>query len=296
MLKLKKNGTLGVILYMKIAITSDSCIDLSKELLEKYDITVLPLNVLLGDDEYQDGEISTEEIYKFVEETGKLPKTSAANEATFDEFFKKVLKDYDRIIHFDISSYMSTTYSSAVKAARSFDGKVEVIDSKTLSTGIALLAIYARELTKTEKSIKVIAEKVRARVDKVQASFVVERLDYLHKGGRCSSVALLGANILKIRPQIIVKDGKLGSYKKYRGPMPAVVTKYCKDVLEEFHNPDKSTVFITCSSKSPELFAAAREVVEAYGFENIYETNAGCTVSSHCGANTIGILYINDAE
>ncbi len=296
MLKLKKNGTLGVILYMKIAITSDSCIDLSKELLEKYDITVLPLNVLLGDDEYQDGEISIEEIYKFVEETGKLPKTSAANEATFEEFFKKVLKDYDRIIHFDISSEMSTTYSSAVKAARSFDGKVEVVDSKTLSTGIALLAIYARELTKTEKSIKVIADKVRARVDKVQASFVVERLDYLHKGGRCSSVALLGANILKIRPQIIVKDGKLGSYKKYRGPMPAVVTKYCKDVLDEFHNPDKSIIFITCSSKSPELFAAAREVVETYGFENIYETNAGCTVSSHCGANTIGILYINDAE
>ena len=281
---------------MKIAITSDSCIDLSKELLEKYDITVLPLNILLGDEEYKDGEITPNEIYEYVNKTGILPKTSAANETTFEEFFTSVLEKYDRIIHFDISSGMSTTCSSAIKAARSFDGKVEVIDSKTLSTGIALLAIYARELTKTEKNIKVIADKVRARVDKVQASFVVERLDFLHKGGRCSSVALLGANILKIRPQIIVKDGKLGSYKKYRGPMPMVVSKYCKDTLEEFCHPDKSVVFITCSSDSPELYKAAREVVEAYGFENIYETHAGCTVSSHCGPNTIGILYINDAE
>ncbi len=281
---------------MKIAITSDSTLDLSKELLEKYDITVLPLNILLGDVEYKDGEIETEKIYEYVEKTGVLPKTSAANEADFEEFFTNVLKTYDRIIHFDISSEMSTTCASAMKAARSFDGKVEVIDSKTLSTGIALLAIYARNLTKTEKNIKVIADKVRARVDKVQASFVVERLDYLHKGGRCSSVALLGANILKIRPQIIVKDGKMGSYKKYRGTMPSVVTKYCKDVLDEFHNPDKSVIFITCSSKSPELFKAARDVVDTYGFENVYETYAGCTVSSHCGANTIGILYINDAE
>ncbi len=281
---------------MKIAITSDSVIDLSKELLEKYDIQVLPLNVLLGDEEYKDGEITPEEIYEYVNKTGVLPKTSAANEATFEEYFSSVLEKYDRIIHFDISSHMSTTCASAIKAARSFDGKVEVIDSKTLSTGIALLAIYARELTKTEKNIKVIADKVRARIDKVQASFVVERLDFLHKGGRCSSVALLGANILKIRPQIIVKEGKLGSYKKYRGPMPMVVNKYCKDVLEEFNHPDKSVVFITCSSEAPELYKAAREVVEAYGFENIYETKAGCTVSSHCGPNTIGILYINDAE
>lgn len=281
---------------MKIAITSDSTIDLSKELLEKYDITVLPLNLLLGDDDYKDGDLTNDEIFSFVDKTGILPKTSAANEADFEEFFSEMLKKYDRIIHFDISSEMSTTYASACKAARSFDGKVEVIDSKSLSTGIALLAIYARNLTKTEKDIKVIAEKVRARVNNVQASFVVERLDYLHKGGRCSSVALLGANILKIRPQIIVKDGKMGSYKKYRGPMPMVVNRYCKDVLEEFHNPDKSVVFITCSSNNPELYKAAREVVEAYGFEDIYETQAGCIVSSHCGPNTIGILYINDAE
>ena len=279
---------------MKIAITSDSVIDLTPELLEKYNIKILPLKFLLGEDEYKDGEITPAEIFEYVNKNGVLPKTSAANEATFVEFFAETLKTYDRIIHFDISSTMSTTYNNAVKAAKEFDGKVEVIDTKSLSTGMALLAIYARELTKKEKDIKVIAKMVRDRVDKVQASFVVDRLDFLHKGGRCSSVALLGANILKIRPQIIVKDGKMGSYKKYRGPMPAVITKYCKDTLEEFNHPDKSVVFITYSSATPEMLKAAHDVVDNYGFENVYETTAGCIVSSHCGPNTIGILYIND--
>jgi DegV family protein with EDD domain len=191
---------------------------------------------------------------------------------------------------------MSTTYNSAEKASKHFDGKVVVIDSKTLSTGVALLAIYARKLTETETDINVIAEKVRNRIGSVQASFVIERLDFLHKGGRCSSVALLGANLLKIKPQIIVKDGKMGSYRKYRGNMPSVITKYCKDVLEEFNHPDKSVVFITYSSATPEMLQAAHEVVDEYGFENVYETFAGATVSSHCGPNTLGILYINDGE
>jgi DegV family protein with EDD domain len=177
-----------------------------------------------------------------------------------------------------------------------FDGKVEVIDSRNLSTGIALLAIYARKLTKKESDIKVIAEKVRERVPFVQASFVVERLDYLHKGGRCSSVALLGANILKIRPQIIVKDGKMGSYKKFRGPMPMVVSKYCTETLAEFNNPDKSVIFITYSSATPEMIKAAHDVIDGLGFKNIYETTAGGIVSSHCGENTLGILYINDGK
>jgi DegV family protein with EDD domain len=191
---------------------------------------------------------------------------------------------------------MSASHNNAVTAAKNFEGKVAVVDSKSLSSGAGMQAIYARELTATESDVNVIAQKVSDRSAAVQASFVVERLDYLHKGGRCSAVALLGANILKIRPQIIVKEGKMGSYKKYRGPMPMVVNKYCKDVLDEFHNPDKSVIFITCSSNNPELYKAARDVVETYGFENIYETQAGCIVSSHCGANTIGILYINDAE
>ncbi len=281
---------------MKIAITSDSTIDLSKELLEKYDIKVLPLQLILGDEVYFDGEVTNEYIFNYVNENGILPKTSAANEQAFIDFFNEQLKDYDAIIHFDISSDMSVTYRNAVEASKQFDGKVEVIDSRNLSTGIALLAIYARELTKTESDVKVIAEKVRNRVGNVQASFVIERLDFLHKGGRCSSVALLGANILKIRPQIIVKDGKMHSHKKFNGSMPSVVTKYCKATLEEFNNIDKSMVFITYSSATPEMIKAAHDVVDGLGFKNVYETKAGCIVSSHCGANTLGILYMNDGD
>lgn len=281
---------------MKIAITSDSTIDLSKELLEQYDIKVLPLQLILGDEIYHDGEVTNQYIFDYVNKNGVLPKTSAANEQACNEFFKTQLQSYDAIIHFSISSNMSVTYQNCVNASKEFDGKVEVIDSKNLSTGIALLAIYARNLTKTESDIKVIAEKVRSRVSSVQASFVIERLDFLHKGGRCSSLALLGANILKIRPQIIVKDGKMSSHKKFNGSMPSVVTKYCKATLEEFNNIDKSMVFITYSSATPEMIKAAHDAVDELGFKNVYETTAGCIVSCHCGPNTLGILYFNDGN
>ena len=237
-----------------------------------------------------------EDIFKFVQENKVLPKTSAENQESYENFFSEVLKEYDALIHINLSSFMSVSHTNARLAGEKFNGKVEVVDSLSLSTGAGLLAIYARELTKTCSDIKEIADKVRARSASVQASFVVERLDYLHKGGRCSAVALLGANILKIRPQIIVKEGKMGSYKKYRGPMPMVVNKYCQDVLLEFNHPDKSMVFITYSSATPEMIASAREVLEHAGFENIYETTAGCTITSHCGENTLGILYFNDGE
>lgn len=281
---------------MKIAITSDSTIDLSKELLQEFDIKILPLQFLLGDNVYRDGDLTNEQIFEHVNNGGALPKTSAENTEGFKAFFSEILKEYDAIIHFDISSEISSTFNNAYLASQEFDGKVEVIDSKNLSTGIALLAIYARKLTKKESDIKVIANKVRERVPFVQTSFVVERLDYLHKGGRCSSVALLGANILKIRPQIILKDGKMGSHKKFRGPMPMVVSKYCKETLEEFNNPDKSVIFLTYSSATPEMIKAAHDVIDGLGFKNVYETTAGGIVSSHCGENTLGILYINDGK
>lgn len=279
---------------MKIAITTDSVVDLSKELLDKYDIKIVPLNILLGSDEYLDGDISSEKIFKFVEETGTLPKTSAVNEDRFTEFFDSVLKDYDEIVHFDISSEMSTTYNNAVNASKKFDGKVFVVDTRTLSTGMALLAIYARKLAGEGLSAKEIAKECEKKASKVQASFVIERLDFLYKGGRCSSLALLGANILKIRPQIVVKDGKMISGKKYKGKMTNVIKEYCKDVLAEYNHPDKSVIFVTHSPSDRELVDVAIDCVKDLGFENVYETEAGCTVSSHCGKNTVGILYIND--
>ena len=281
---------------MKIGLSAESTVDLTKEMIADMEVNIIPYSILLGDKDAYDGEITTDEIIESVNKTGVLPKTSAINEQGFIEYFENILKDYDAIIHFDISSEMSTTYNNAINASKKFDGKVEIIDSRNLSTGVALLAIYARKLTETETDVKVIADKVRSRTDDVQASFVIERLDYLHKGGRCSSLQLLGANILKVRPRIAVKNGKMGMAGSYRGPMPAVIAKYGKDIIAENPNIDKSVVFITYSSATPEMIKAAHEAVDGLGFENVYETQAGCTVSCHCGPNTLGILFLNNAK
>ncbi len=279
----------------KIAISLDSACDLSKELIEKYDFKVIPFGVNLGDKFFYDGEISPEEIFEYADNNKTLPKTNAVNEESFKEHFAKILNDYDAIIHFDISSEMSSAYQNAVNASKNFKN-VYVVDSRTLSTAISLEAIYAKKLTETMDDPAKIVELVKKRIPAVQASFIIERLDYLYKGGRCSGLALLGANLLKIRPEIEVLNGNMKNTEKFRGKMADCVTKYCRATLEKYNHPDKSVIFITHSVADKELVDAAKAVVSEYGFENVYETTAGCTVSSHCGKNTLGILYINDAE
>lgn len=279
----------------KIAISLDSASDLSKELIEKYDFKIIPFGVTMGDRFFYDGEVDPEEIFEYADNNKTLPKTNAVNEEAFREHFETLLKDYDAIIHFDISSDMSSAYQNAVNAAKNFKN-VYVIDSRTLSTGISLEAIYAKKLTETNDNPEEIVELVKKRIPNVQASFIIERLDYLYKGGRCSGLALLGANLLRIRPEIEVIDGNMKNTEKYRGKMTDCVTKYCRATLEKYCHPDKSVIFITHSVAEPEMVEAAKAVVAEYGFENVYETTAGCTVSSHCGKNTLGILYINDAE
>lgn len=279
----------------KIAISLDSACDLSKELIEKYDFKIIPFGVNLGDKFFYDGEISPEEIFEYADNNKTLPKTNAVNEESFKEHFAKILNDYDAIIHFDISSEMSSAYQNAVNASKNFKN-VYVVDSRTLSTAISLEAIYAKKLTETIDDPAKIVELVKKRIPAVQASFVIERLDYLYKGGRCSGLALLGANLLKIRPEIEVLNGNMKNTEKFRGKMADCVTKYCRATLEKYNHPDKSVIFITHSVADKELVDAAKAVVSEYGFENVYETTAGCTVSSHCGKNTLGILYINDAE
>lgn len=279
----------------KIAISLDSACDLSKELIEKYDFKIIPFGVNLGDKFFYDGEITPEEIFEYADNNKTLPKTNAVNEEAFKEHFAKILNDYDAIIHFDISSEMSSAYQNAVNASKNFKD-VYVVDSRTLSTAISLEAIYAKKLTETMDDPAKIVELVKKRIPAVQASFVIERLDYLYKGGRCSGLALLGANLLKIRPEIEVLNGNMKNTEKFRGKMADCVTKYCRATLEKYNHPDKSVIFITHSVADKELVDAAKAVVSEYGFENVYETTAGCTVSSHCGKNTLGILYINDAE
>lgn len=280
---------------MKTLITAESTIDLPKELLEKYQIKTIPYMVLLGDKDFKDGEIEPTEIFKFVDEKKILPKTSAINKQQYTDFFKENLKSCDAIVHFSLSGQITSSTQNAKDAAAEFEN-VYVVDTQSLSTGIALLAIYAKKLVDSGLEAKEIYEKASARVPSVQASFVVKKLEYLYKGGRCSALAYFGANLMKIRPQIILKDGKMGVHRKYRGNMDKVVENYCKDTLEEFDNPDLSVGFVTYTTATPEMVEAAKRSLQEKGFKTIYETRAGATISSHCGENTLGILYINDGD
>lgn len=278
---------------MKIAISAESTCDLSKQIIEENDIKIIPYTVILGDDEVLDDENLPVKIFEFVSKTKKLPKTSAINEMTYKEYFEGLLESYDAVIHIALSSGISSSINNAIKASEELKN-VYVIDSKSLSTGIGLLVLYAKKLSLLGVSPEDIVAKVNARVPFVQASFVIEKLDYLYKGGRCNALALFGANLLKIRPQIILKDGFMKPAKKYRGAMDKVIQSYCTDTLEEFNNADKSIVFITHTTATPEMVSAARKSLENAGFENIVETTAGGTITSHCGENVLGILYIND--
>ena len=216
---------------MKIALCSESTLDLSKELIKKYDINVIPFTVLLGEDEYADGEITGPDIFEYVEKNKILPRTCAINEYQYRDWFRSFLDNgYDAVIHICLSSGISSSYDNAVRASHKFDN-VYVIDSASLSTGIALECIYARKLIDKGLDAKEIVEKVNARVPYVQASFVIQTLDYLYKGGRCSGLARLGAAILRIKPQIIVSEGKMAPAKKYFGRKSQVVEAYCKDTL-----------------------------------------------------------------
>lgn len=282
---------------MKIAITCDSVCDLSQELIKQNNISILPISIILGDETFSDGvNINSQKIFDYVAKNKQLPKTSAINEFQYAEFFKEHLDGVDALIHFTISSDMSSCFNNAKKAASTLKN-VYVIDSRNLSTGVGLQVLYACKLRDKGEKPENIVKKVEARKQFVQASFVVERLDYLYKGGRCSALQLLGANLLKIRPSIIVKDGKMDVHKKYRGKMKDVVKDYVKDTLNEFNTYDKSICFITYSSATEDMVEAAKSTLKEFAnFENVYITTAGATVTSHCGENTLGILYFNNVE
>jgi len=281
---------------MKIKIITDSAADLLPIFRDQYDISVLPFNVLLGDKTYlDDGFITAEKIFAFVSKTKELPKTAAINQFSFTTIFTKELENHDYIIYIGLSSALSVTYTNALKAAEAFNGRVRIIDSKSLSTGISLLLLLAARLREQGLSINEIVSTVESRVKDVQTSFVVDRLDYLYKGGRCSSLQLLGANLLHIKPKIILTaEGKMVMGGKYRGNLIKVISQYCNDVLDA-NKADPTIAFITYSSATPEMIAAAKESLEKYGITNIYEATAGATITSHCGENTLGIIFLRQA-
>ena len=253
----------------------------------------MPFHILLGDKNYLDGEITTDEIIDYVNKNKVLPKTGAVNEFQFTEHFENILKEYDAVIHFSLSSLMSSAYNNAVSASKKFNN-VYIVDSRSLSTGIALLCIYAKELIDDGVGFEDVCRAVEDRKKYVQASFELNRVDYLYKGGRCSMLSMLGANLLRIRPQILVKDGKMVSGKKFRGNFDRVVKVYVESVLEEFNNPDLENVFITYTTADKSIVDDVVCVLKDRGFKNIMPTRAGGTITSHCGENCLGILYIND--
>ena len=280
---------------MKICISAESTIDLPKTLLEEFDIHTVPFSVLLGETLGLDGVVTPPEIFDYVDRTGVLPKTSAVNQVQFEDYFEELLKDYDAIIHFSLSSDLSSAYQNAVNAA---EGKknIFVIDSMSLSTGIALLAINASKLAKAGKSPEEIVKISKDRIPHDQASFVLATVDYLYKGGRCSALAKLGVQLFRIRPQIIVADGKMRPGKKYMGKQLQCVESYVQDTLEEFNNPDLSLAFVTHSHATDDMIEAAKNALIKRGFKRVEVTIAGATISSHCGPKCLGILYLNDGE
>ena len=279
---------------MKVKIISDSTGDLSPELLEKYDIAIVPLYVLMGDKTQKDGlEVKPDDIYAYVDATGKLPSTSAPNLDDFADEFTKWREQGYEIVHFNISSDFSSSYQNACTAAAEMDG-VYVVDTRNLSTGSGLVVLHGAELAQQGKSAAEIKAACDAMTGKVEASFVVDSIDYLHKGGRCSSVAALGANLLKLKPLIEVIDGKMKAGKKYRGNIDKVILNYVADKLRGREDIDKHRIFITHTKCNPVTVQQVRgKINELYpGFEEILETTAGCTVTSHCGPGTLGILFV----
>ena len=277
----------------KIIISSDSTCDLSAELKEKYGIKIIPLGVTLGTDVYRDGvDITPDDIYAHHAKTGELPKTTATNVGEGIEYFEELTKDGDAVIHFTISSTMSSTYNNSCMAAEDFDN-VYVIDAANLSTGSGLLVLAAAEMAEQGMEAAQIVEEIEKLKPCVDASFVIDSLEYLHKGGRCSTLAMMGANLLKLKPCIEVKNGSMGVGKKYRGMYGRVLAEYVDERLQNVDDIDTSRVFVTHAGCAPEIVDAVVEQVKAKGiFDEVLLTRAGCTVSSHCGANTLGVLFI----
>ncbi|WP_448903650.1 DegV family protein [Eubacterium sp.] len=279
-----------------IAITTDSTCDLPQRFIDENDINVVPLTVLLGDTVYRDGvDIKPDDVYSFVEKTGKLPKTSAVTPAEYFEVFKQLTDEGKKVVHIGFSSGLSSSFQNACVAASEFDN-VFCVDSKTLCTAQGLLVLKACDYRAKGMDAKKIADRVTKLVPKVSATFVLDGLEYLHKGGRCSSVARFGANVLGIKPSIAVDNqtGKLEVSKKYRGKTEIVYKQYIADRMNEIKRiqPDR-VVIAESGGVSSQIIAFAKGVIEGKDkFNQVILADAGCTISSHCGPKTFAIFYI----
>lgn len=277
----------------KIIITSDSTTDLGEELIARYGIKILPLKVALGEKTYTDGvDITPDMIYEHYRAAGELPQTAAPNLAECMDFFDALVKDGYAVVHFTISSEMSSSCSNAAIAAQEFEG-VHVVDTRNLSTGGGLLVLTACEMAQQGMEAAEIAAKCREMTDRVSASFVVDDLTFLHKGGRCSALAALGANLLKLKPCIEVIGGKMDVSRKYRGKFEKVLPQYIADQIGDGSKIETDHVFVTHAGCDEAVYQmCVEEVRKLVDVKEIHITRAGCTISSHCGRNTLGVLFI----
>ena len=278
----------------KIRIVADSTCDLSKDLLEKYNISIIPLCIIMDDKSYYDGvEATPDKIFEWADANNTTPKTAAASFEKVDEVLKPFIDDECDILFFGISQEMSTTCNVVRLVGEHYEyDKLHIIDSRNLSTGIGLQIIKAAKLVAAGKTVEDIIATIENEKDKVRASFVVDTLKYLARGGRCNAVTALLAGTIKLHPQIVVKDGSMGVEKKYRGNINVALKKYIDDLKEELLKADKDIVFITHSGCEEETVNLIRKYLEDLNyFDNIYETRAGGVISSHCGPGTLGVLF-----
>ena len=276
---------------MTVKITATSTCDLPPELLERYRIDLVPLYISFGGNTYRDGvETGPDDIFRHVDGGGALPTTAAVNIADYQALFAQLSPQYDAVLHITIGAEFSACYQDACVAAEDFPN-VYVVDSRNLTTGQGLLVLEAAEAAERGEPVQDILARLDALIDKVDTTFVVDKLDYLAKGGRCSSVVALGANLLKLKPCIVLSDGKMTVGKKYRGAFDKVLPTYVRDQLDG-KEVRKERAFITYTRCDPAAPAAVEQVVREYGFQEVYHVTAGSTISCHCGPNTLGVLFI----
>lgn len=278
---------------MKIKILSDSTCDLSPQLLADNDITLVPLTVVKDDVQYRDGvTITPADIFAHVAAGGSLCTTSANSVGEYQDIFAQYADKYDGVIHITLGSGFSSCYQNACLAAADFSN-VRVVDSMNLSTGQGHVVLEACRLARECEDLDEIVAKLNAFTPRVEASFLLNRLEYMVKGGRCSSATALGANLLNLKPCIEVRDGKMGVVKKYRGHYDKCLANYVKDRLANRDDIVRKNLFITYTPIDDNCLNAVRNTVDEYGhFETVWETTAGCTISCHCGPGTLGILFV----
>lgn len=279
-----------------VKIISDSTCDLSPELIAKYDIDTLPLHILLGEDEYEDGKnITPEQIYSWSDENKTTPKTSAPALTDAIELFKQYIDEGREIVCFSISSSMSTSGNVMRIAAEELEAedRITVIDSANLSTGIGLLVIEAAIMAQNNHTVEEIVSAIEALKPNVRASFVVDTLTYLYRGGRCNAVSAMAGGVLKLHPKIVVENGAMNASKKYRGKINSVIMTYVKDMEDALKAARPNRVFITHSGCDRTIVEEVHSYLENLGvFSEILETRAGGVISSHCGPGTLGVLFI----